>query len=135
MTTGDGAGGAPSAGGDDPPPPATVGDRSGPRGDDGPAGADRRGAVTIVLPGQLRDLAGGRAAVRVDGQPGTVREALAALAATHPAVHHRLLTERGELRPHVNVFVGGREIRRLGGLDARLEGKAELVVLPSVSGG
>jgi molybdopterin converting factor small subunit len=45
------------------------------------------------------------------------------------------MTERRELRPHVNVFVGREDIRWSGGLDAGLPEGAELVVLPSVSGG
>jgi molybdopterin converting factor small subunit len=50
-------------------------------------------------------------------------------------VYHRLLTEQGELRPHVNVFVGTESIRHTGGLDTPLSPDSEVIVLPSVSGG
>jgi molybdopterin converting factor small subunit len=55
--------------------------------------------------------------------------------AEHATVYHRLLTEQGELRPHVNVFVGTESIRHTGGLDTPLSPDSEVIVLPSVSGG
>lgn len=92
-------------------------------------------SVTFVLPGQLRDLTGGEALLRLEGRPSTVGEAFQALRTAHPAVHARIVTEQGELRPHVNVFLGQEEIRRTGGLDTPLAGGSEILVLPSVSGG
>ncbi len=46
-----------------------------------------------------------------------------------------VLTEQGELRPHVNVFVGAESIRVTGGLATPLGEKAEIWILPAVSGG
>jgi len=91
-------------------------------------------AVTVTLPAQLRPLAGGLAALTLD-DAGTVGEALATLRAEFPAVYDRLATEQGEVRPHVNLFVNGDEIRRSGGLDTPLPPGGEIFVLPSVSGG
>ena len=62
-------------------------------------------------------------------------EALDALRAAHPAVYDRLVTERREVRPHVNVFVGREDIRWSGGLQTPLAEGSEVVILPSVSGG
>jgi molybdopterin converting factor small subunit len=92
-------------------------------------------SVALVLPGQLRPLAEGRSTVLLDGAAGTVGRALAQLRAEFPAIHDRIFTERGELRPHVNVFVGKTDIRWSGGLETPVEEGAELVILPSVSGG
>lgn len=92
-------------------------------------------AVTLVLPAPLRELTGGQANVRLAGRPATLREALSGLRDDHPAVHARLVTERGELRPHVNVFVDREDIRRTGGLDTPLTDGARILVLPAVSGG
>jgi len=95
-------------------------------------------SVTVVLPSQLRELAGGRSAILLEGGVGgmgTVGDALAALRVAHPAVYDRLLTERRELRPHVNVFVGREDIRWSGGLGTPLADGSEVVILPSVSGG
>ena len=92
-------------------------------------------SVTMVIPGPLRDLTGGRSTVGVDVEEGTVGQAFDALRRELPALYDRIFTERRELRPHVNVFVGDADIRWSGGLDTPLDGAREVVILPSVSGG
>lgn len=92
-------------------------------------------SLTVVLPGPLRDLTGGRSSLDLPAGSATVGEALRELRARYPAVYERLVTERGELRPHVNVFVGTEDIRWSGGLQTPLREGSEVVVLPSVSGG
>ena len=91
--------------------------------------------ATLVLPGQLRELAGGKVVLHPSGGTRTLRDVLAWLRAAHPAVHARIVTERGELRPHLNLFVDGSDARHLGGIDAPLPPKAEILILLSVSGG
>jgi molybdopterin converting factor small subunit len=92
-------------------------------------------SVTFRLPEALRDLAGGRAEVAVEGRPSTVGDALASLRRDLPAVHDRLVTERGELREHVNLFVGRESVRFTGGLDTAIGPDERILVLPAVSGG
>jgi len=92
-------------------------------------------SVTLVVPGALRELAGGRATVSLDVEGGTVGQAFEALRRELPALWDRIFTEQRELRPHVNVFAGSADIRWTGGLDTPLEGVREVVILPSVSGG
>ena len=91
--------------------------------------------VTVVLPSQLRELAEGRASVLLRGGPPTVGDALQALREDYPAVYDRVVTERREVRPHVNLFVGREDIRWSGGLRTPLTDGSEVVILPSVSGG
>jgi molybdopterin converting factor small subunit len=91
--------------------------------------------VRFLIPGPLQPFSGGRAAVALDASPGTVAEALAALGAAHPGLCERILTERGEVRPHVNVFVAETNIRDAGGLAARVTEGSEIAILPAVSGG
>jgi hypothetical protein len=50
-------------------------------------------------------------------------------------VQPRVVTEAGEVRPHVNVFVGSESIRYSGGLATPVPDGAEIVILPAVSGG
>lgn len=92
-------------------------------------------ASRVVLPEQLRELAGGRRAVELAGPHATVREALASLEAAHPGLRARIVTEQGEVRTHVNVFVDGEDIRYANGLDTAIAEGAEIFVIPSVSGG
>lgn len=89
----------------------------------------------FMIPGPLRELAGDRAEVRVEGSAGSVSEALSLLWVSCPAVRDRVLTELGEVRPHINIFVDGLNIRDSGGLGAPVSDDAEIYILPAVSGG
>ena len=89
----------------------------------------------FVIPGPLRELARNRSEVRIDGRAVSVGDALSLLWNDYPGIRDRVMTERGELRPHVNVFVDGESIRYAGGLGARVRDGAEIIILPAVSGG
>jgi molybdopterin synthase sulfur carrier subunit len=91
--------------------------------------------VLFVIPGALRELAGNRAEVRIDGMPGSIAAALSLLWLECPAVRDRVMTERGEVRPHINIFVDGENIRGRGGLTAPVRDGAEIMLLPAISGG
>lgn len=92
-------------------------------------------ALTFVIPGPLRELAGNRGEVRVDGSAASVSDALSLLWRECPGVRDRVLTERGEVRQHVNVFVDGESIRDTNGLATAVRDGAEIYILPAVSGG
>lgn len=92
-------------------------------------------ALAFMIPGPLRELAGNRSEVRVEGSATSVAEALALLWASCPAVRDRVLTERGEVRPHIHIFVDGESIRDFGGLSAPVRDGAQIFILPAVSGG
>lgn len=89
----------------------------------------------FVIPGPLRELAGNRTEVEIDGRAGSVSEALSLLWDECPGVRDRVITELGHVRPHVNIFVDGESIRDSGGLATPLHDRAEIVILPAVSGG
>jgi sulfur-carrier protein len=92
-------------------------------------------ALVFEIPGPLRELAGNRATVHVLGTAATVAEALALLWAECPALRDRVITELGEIRPHINLFVDGEDIRHKEGLGTAVHDGAEIVILPAVSGG
>jgi molybdopterin converting factor small subunit len=73
--------------------------------------------------------------VNLDASPADVRGALEALFRAHPGLRDRITSETGEVRVHVNVFVEGEAIRFTGGLSTPLRDRAELHVIPAVSGG
>ena len=91
--------------------------------------------VSFWIPGPLRSLTGGRSQVDVETSGGTLQDALEALFAAHPGIRDRVLTERGEIRQHVNVFVGKNEVRTLGGLATPMTDGMEISILPAISGG
>lgn len=91
--------------------------------------------LTFVIPGPLRELAVNRGEVRVDGRARSVSEALSLLWVDCPAIRDRVVTELGELRPHVNIFVDGESIRYSGGFETPVRDGAEIIILPALSGG
>jgi molybdopterin synthase sulfur carrier subunit len=91
--------------------------------------------IVFVLPGYLAELAGGRGRVELAGRYASVGEALAALAEARPALRDRIQDEQGNVRPHVNVFVGHESIRFTGNLATPLHTDDEIHVIPAVSGG
>jgi molybdopterin converting factor small subunit len=89
--------------------------------------------IVVRIPTPLRGLVGGAAELSARG--GTVAEVLDDLGARHRELLVRLLDERGELRPFVNVYLGSRNVRALGGLQASVEHGGVLSILPAVAGG
>ncbi len=92
-------------------------------------------AVLFVIPGALRELTGNRDEIRVEHAAGPLSAALGQLWAECPAIRDRVLTERGEVRPHINIFVDGDNIRFSGRLDTPVRDGAEVFLVPAVSGG
>ena len=95
--------------------------------------------VTVRIPGTLRAYTSGRAEIGVDVNvvvaAATVRDALMELSVMHPDVRDRVMDEQGNVRRHVNVFVGRESIRSMGGLDTPIADGAVLSIYPAVSGG
>jgi molybdopterin synthase sulfur carrier subunit len=92
-------------------------------------------SLIFVIPGPLRALAENRGEFRIDGKAGSVSEALSLLWEHCPAIRDRVVTELGELRPHINIFVDGESIRYSGGLNAPVRDGAEIFIFPALSGG
>jgi molybdopterin converting factor small subunit len=91
--------------------------------------------VRFSLPGPLRSMAGGQGHVEVETSGDALRDALDSLFAAHPAIRDRVLTEQGEVREHVSVFVGNTLARWAGGLATPLAEGVEITILPAISGG
>jgi sulfur-carrier protein len=89
-------------------------------------------SVTVKIPAQLRTLTGNEAETEVDGS--SVGEALDALFDRYDGLRDRI-TEDGELRRFVNVYVGGEDIRFGSGLDTPVDDGDEITILPAVAGG
>jgi molybdopterin converting factor small subunit len=84
--------------------------------------------VQVVVPTMLAAQAEGRR--RFDVEAETAGDALRAL-----PVADLLFDERGELHPHLNVYVDGLDHRERGGLQAPLAGAREIRIVSMVSGG
>ncbi|GAA3193103.1 MoaD/ThiS family protein [Actinocorallia longicatena] len=91
-------------------------------------------SVTVILPSALRAEAGDEGRLTV-AAAGTVGAVLAEIAERWPRLARRIITERGELRRFVNLYVDGDDCRALGREEAKVPDGAEIMILPSVAGG
>jgi MoaD family protein len=89
-------------------------------------------AVTVKIPAQLRATTDGASELEVDGT--TVGEALDAVFSQHGELRERI-TDSGELRRFVNVYVAGEDIRYKDGLETPISDGDEVTILPAVAGG
>jgi molybdopterin converting factor small subunit len=92
-------------------------------------------SITFHIPGPLRSFADGRSEVEVDETAATLAVALQALWIACPGIRDRVVTEQGLIRQHINVFVGREDVRYTGGLATPIPRKAEISIVPAVSGG
>jgi molybdopterin converting factor small subunit len=86
--------------------------------------------VSVKLPAGTVT-ASGRAEVEVEAV--TVQEALHKAIELEPGTRSRVYREDG--RMYAGVFVGGRNIKLAGGLEARLKDGDVLRIVPPISGG
>jgi molybdopterin synthase sulfur carrier subunit len=89
-------------------------------------------SVTVKIPTQLRAATGGQSEVEVDGS--TVGEVLDAVFDAYGDLRERI-TQDGDLRRFVNVYVSGEDIRFQQGLGTSIADGAEVTILPAVAGG
>jgi molybdopterin converting factor small subunit len=84
--------------------------------------------VTVLLPGLLADQAGGRKEFQLEAP--TVGAALRAL-----PVRDLLFDERDVLRPLVNVYLDGEDVRGRSGIETELRDGQTIRVVAAVAGG
>lgn len=91
-------------------------------------------SITVYLSGHLKPFTGGEVEVNLPGDFATVGDALDSLWKQHIALRDRVLTEQGDIRQHVNIFVGSDDVKRLKGLQTSLRSN-DIHIFNAVSGG
>ena len=89
-------------------------------------------AVKVRIPGPLRRLTKGKDEVELEAK--TIRELLDKLEESFPGMKERL-TEEGKIRPSVNIFVNGEDIRYLKQEETELKDGDEVSIIPAIAGG
>lgn len=90
-------------------------------------------AVTVRLPGSLRDAVGGENKVTAAGR--TLDEVFSDIEKRHPGFRSRVIDGRGRLVTYVNVYIGEQDARASGGLTAEVPDGSEVMVIPAMAGG
>jgi len=92
--------------------------------------------MTVVrLYASFRRLAGEGAVDLVVPAEGTIRDILRGLVELRPRLAEHMLDEEGNVPRFVNVFVNGRDIRYLNGLDTLVRPEDEVAIFPPLAGG
>ena len=86
----------------------------------------------VRIPPVLRAEAGGSREVEASGS--TVRELLDDLRATIPALGDKIYAG-DQIKPFVNVYLDGEDVRTLDGVDTPVKEGATLILLPAMAGG
>lgn len=89
--------------------------------------------TAVRLPPVLRQHAGD--AKQVEASGATVGEVVSELVDRHPGLRDQLLTADGGLHRFVNVYLNGKDVRYLGGLQTPVGERDTLIVLPAMAGG
>jgi len=91
--------------------------------------------VTFHIPGALREFTAGQSRVKIEPSPTTLADALLALYTLYPGVRDRIATEQGQVREHINIFIGNENVRYTGGLASPVSAGCEISIVPAISGG
>jgi molybdopterin converting factor small subunit len=87
-------------------------------------------SVRIRVAPLLYSYTGGLKTIEVEGS--TLREAINALDRRYPGVAFRMIDEQGQIRPHMNIFVGEQSVRDP---DVALAEGVEIYIVGALSGG
>ena len=90
-------------------------------------------AVTVRLPGSLRDAVGGTTKVSANG--ATLGEVLADIDRRHPGFRSLIVDDAGRIKTYVNVYIGDQDARAGGGLSAAVSDGVEVMLIPAMAGG
>lgn len=99
----------------------------------GTGNVENENMAELKIPSPLRTYTSGQAVVVVGGE--TVAEAMESLIEQHPDLRQHLFNGRGELRPFVNLYLNGEDIRHLQKLETPIQADDRLMIVPSIAGG
>lgn len=85
--------------------------------------------MKVLIPGLLRSYTRVR---EVEGAGATLAEVLADLDRRHPGLRFRIVDEQDRIRPHVRIFLDGRQVFDLA---APVRAESELQIVQALSGG
>lgn len=89
--------------------------------------------MTVVrIPPTLRAEVGGARELEAHGQ--TVGDVIEDLAERYPALRPQLF-QNGGIGSYVNVYLGGEDVRTLGGLETPVDDTETVILLPAMAGG
>ncbi len=90
-------------------------------------------AAKVRIPAPLRKLTKDQAVVESSGT--TIQDILSDLEKNYPGIQERICDETGQVRRFINIFVNGEDIRFKDGIKTKVDGNAEVSIIPAIAGG
>lgn len=92
-------------------------------------------SVTVRIPTILRAYVKDQSTVEITPEVATLKGVLDALEAMAPGILQRVISDTGELRRFVNLYVNDDDVRFLDGLNTPTPDGAQVSIVPAVAGG
>ena len=89
--------------------------------------------IKVLIPYALRSFTDRNAEVEVNSK--TAGEALNALIGIYPDIKTHLFADNEKLRDFINLFIDGKNINTLQGLDTSVAENGEVMIIPAIAGG
>ncbi|HPA20986.1 MAG TPA: MoaD/ThiS family protein [Verrucomicrobiae bacterium] len=90
-------------------------------------------AANIIIPSILRSITSGADTVAASGT--TIGAILEDLDAKFPGIKSRLCDDSGKVRPFINIYINGEDIRFLQHLETPVKESDEISIVPAIAGG
>ena len=92
-------------------------------------------SVTVRIPTILRAYVKDQSTVEITPEVATLKGVLDALEEMAPGILQRVISDTGELRRFVNLYVNDDDVRFLDGLNTPTPDGAQVSIVPAVAGG
>ncbi len=92
-------------------------------------------SVTVRIPTLLRAYVQDQSKVEITPEVETLRGVLDALEKMAPGILQRVVSDSGELRRFVNLYVNDDDVRTLEGLNTPTPAGCSVSIVPAVAGG
>ncbi|MBO83659.1 MAG: molybdopterin synthase sulfur carrier subunit [Actinobacteria bacterium] len=89
--------------------------------------------VKVSIPSPLRTLTDEKS--KVDSSGNTLKEVIDNLDSQYNGIKKRICDENGNIRPFINVFINGNDVRHLSDLDSIISAGDEITIVPAMAGG
>lgn len=92
-------------------------------------------SVTVRIPTILRAYVNDQSTVEITPETATLKSVFDALEAKAPGILQRVVSDTGELRRFVNVYVNDDDVRFLEGVNTPTPEGCTISIVPAVAGG
>ncbi|HET7831371.1 MAG TPA: MoaD/ThiS family protein [Gallionella sp.] len=89
--------------------------------------------ATVFIPTPMRKFTQNKS--RISLAAGTVAALFAELEQSCPGVSAQIYDAEGAIKRYINVFVNGKDIRNLAGVQTPVEDRDDVYIVPAMAGG